>query len=59
MQPTKDVIDPNIKEPKMTPAGPIEPIHEISSFDNGPDRRGVFSDANFGRAGETQPEIDP
>lgn len=43
----------------MTPAGPIEPIHEISSFVNGPDRRGVFSDANFGRAGETQPEIDP
>lgn len=59
LQPTRDVIDPNKKEPKITPAGPIDPIQDTCSFVNGPDTRGVLSEANFGRAGDTQPEMDP
>lgn len=53
LHPWSDVIKPNKNEPQITPAGPIEPIHDICSFVNGPDESGVWKFANFGSAGET------
>lgn len=59
LQPINDAIDPNKNEPKMIPAGPMEPIQDTSSFVKGPERSGVFSDDNNASAGLTQPHNEP
>lgn len=53
LQPTDDIIYPTTMDPIRLPMLLREPIHELCSLVNGPDRRGVFSDVNFGKAGAT------
>lgn len=50
----KVLIYPNDNAPKSEPILLIDPIHEVCSFVNGPDRSGVSSDVNIGNAGEVQ-----
>lgn len=59
LQPISDINHPRESAPIKAPRQLIDPIHETSSFDNGPETKGDFSDVKNGRAGDTQPIIAP
>lgn len=59
LQPNKDEMKPNINDPNRIPIALNEPIHEICSFVNGPDKSGVSSVAKSARAGEMNPASEP
>lgn len=45
-------------DPKIAPMHIVEPIHETSSFVNGPDDSGVSSEVNCCKAGDVHPEVN-
>lgn len=59
LQPKTEMKNPKEMQPNRAPRQLTDPIYEISSFVNFPDTRGVFSDAKIGKAGDTQPTINP
>lgn len=59
LQPKTDERYPVMKAPNTPPMVFIDPIHDICSFVNGPDFRGVESCVNVAIAGETHPTIAP
>lgn len=53
--PKNDVINPNTITPPKAPMLLIDPSHDISSLESGPDTSGVASDIKIGKVGENHP----
>lgn len=51
--------NPVINVPNIEPKLLIEPIHDKSSFVNGPDTSGVLFDRRIGKAGDKNPILQP
>lgn len=57
--PNLSAIHPNKNVPIIAPIHSVAPIHDVSSFDTGPDSSGVSFDCKIGRNGDVQPTAVP